>query len=216
MISRKSKTESCATSTDQNTKHHHLSAENDSVQHNHKTRNSEEKEGNKIAGRPFPDGLGVDAQTLGPAEGVHLREQIELDAFPLQLGDALGQQLRVLLLPVQQLLQMRFDVALVPDRPYEPQRAQQRAERWDPGLLAQVGPAPFRGAEQEEERRRVEEEEEAVEVGDLFARRVDLGFFQREAVQNQLFLFQPLLQEELVARVTRDLLEGMHRLRFHQ
>lgn len=61
----------------------------------------------------------------------------------------------------------------------------------------------------------MEEEEEAVEVGDLFAGGVDLGFFQSEAVQDQLLLLQPLLQEEFVARVSRDLLEWVQRLRFH-
>lgn len=44
----------------------------------------------------------------------------------------------------------------------------------------------------------MEEEEEAVEVGDLFTDGVDLGLPDGDSVEDEFFLFQPLLEEELV------------------
>lgn len=61
----------------------------------------------------------------------------------------------------------------------------------------------------------MEEEKEAVEVSDLLTGRVDLDFFERETVEDELFLFQPLLQQEFVGWGLRDLVERMQHLRLH-
>lgn len=71
------------------------------------------------------------------------------------------------------------------------------------------------GAEEEEEGGGVEEEEEAVEVGDFFAGGVELGFFEGDAVEDELFLLQPLLQEELVRWGLGDLVERVKGFRLH-
>lgn len=189
-----------------------LTAQNHSVEPHHTARNSEEEERHEVPARPFRDGLRLDAQALGPAQGVDLREQIELHTFPLQLLHALGEKLRVLLLPIQQLLEVGFRLGFVADRPYEAEGAEEGAEGGDPGAGAEVGGG---GGEEEEEGGGVEEEEDAVEVGDLLAGGVDLGFLEREAVEDELLLLQPLLQEEFVGRSSGDLVERVHGLRFH-
>lgn len=45
----------------------------------------------------------------------------------------------------------------------------------------------------------MEEEEEDVEHGDFFADRVDLGFFERDSVEDEVFFFEPLLEEKPVS-----------------
>ena len=45
----------------------------------------------------------------------------------------------------------------------------------------------------------MEEEEEDVEHGDFFADRVDLGFFEGDPVEDEVFFFEPLLEEKPVS-----------------
>ncbi|KAL8470200.1 hypothetical protein ACS0TY_032893 [Phlomoides rotata] len=69
---------------------------------------------------------------------------------------------------------MAFNVGFIPDRPYESERTEQGAERWEPGSLAQVGPDLVGGSGEEQEEGGGMED--AVEVSDFLTGRVDLGF----------------------------------------
>lgn len=53
----------------------------------------------------------------------------------------------------------------------------------------------------------MEEEEEAVEVSDFFADGVDLKLFEGDAVENEIFFFEPLFEEETVGWCRGDLVE---------
>lgn len=91
---------------------------------------------------------------------------------------------------------MALNIGFIPNCPDDRKRAEQGTERRDPGPSTGVGGGGER--EQEEERERVEEEEEGVEVGDFFSDTIDLGFLEGSSAENELFFFEPLLEEKLV------------------
>lgn len=61
----------------------------------------------------------------------------------------------------------------------------------------------------------MEEEEEDVELSDFPSNGIDLRFFVRDAAEDELFFFEPLLQEKLVCWRVCDLVERVSRLCLH-
>jgi hypothetical protein len=76
-----------------------LIAEQEPGEHEHPAGGGEEREDGQVPGLPPPGpvccALGLGAEVLGPAQRVHLLEQVEAEALALELGDAPGQEQRV-------------------------------------------------------------------------------------------------------------------------
>jgi hypothetical protein len=75
-----------------------LIAEQEPGEHEHPAGGGEEREDGQVPGLPPPGpvccALGLGAEVLGPAQRVHLLEQVEAEALALELGDAPGQEQR--------------------------------------------------------------------------------------------------------------------------
>lgn len=187
-----------------------LIAEQEPGEHEHPAGGGEEREDGEVPGLP-PAGpvgaLGLDAEALGPAQRVHLLEQVEVEALALELGDAPGKKQRVLALPREEALQDGLRVGLVPQRPEHGKRGEQRDEAGDPGPPARCrcGGGAGGGEEEEQDGGSVEGEEGAVEEGDLLARAVEAGLPQRDAARQQVLLLDPLLEQQPVRPALRDL-----------
>lgn len=61
----------------------------------------------------------------------------------------------------------------------------------------------------------MEDEEEAVELCDLSSNSIDLGLLEGDAVEDELFFFEPLLQEEPVGWGFCDLVKWVHGFGVH-
>lgn len=61
----------------------------------------------------------------------------------------------------------------------------------------------------------MEDEEEAVEICDFFADAIDLVLLEGDPVEDELFFFEPLLQEELVGWGFCDLVKWVHGFGVH-
>ncbi|CAL9166133.1 unnamed protein product, partial [Musa hybrid cultivar] len=183
-----------------------LIAEHEPREAQHDARQQEEHHGGHIPGRPLTH-LGLDAQTLGPPQRVHLLEQVELRALPLQLLHALAQQHPVLPLPLQQPLQHALRVGLVADGPHDGHGAEEGAQAGDPRPAARGRGGRGGRRVEEEEDEGVEDEEGAVEGGDLAADGVDTGLPEGDAAGDELLLLDPLLEQELVGDALGDLVE---------
>lgn len=61
----------------------------------------------------------------------------------------------------------------------------------------------------------MKEEEEDVEHCDLIANSVYLGLLESDSVQDEVFFFEPLLEEKLVGGCLRDLVKWVEMLPFH-
>ncbi|TVU44747.1 hypothetical protein EJB05_04201, partial [Eragrostis curvula] len=97
-------------------------------EHEHPTGGAGKREDGEVPGLPPPGlvgALGLDAEALGPAQRVHLLEQVELEPLALELGDALAEQQRVLALPREQPLEHCLSVRLVSQRPEHGQGGEQ-------------------------------------------------------------------------------------------
>jgi len=189
-----------------------LIAEQEPGEHEHPAGGGEERKDGEVPGLPSPGlvgaPLGLDAEALGPAQRVHLLEQVEVDSLALELGDAPGEEQRVLALPREHALQDGLRVGLVPQRPEHGERGEQRDEAGDPGPLARRGGGGAGGSGGEEEEQDgggVEGEEGAVEEGDLLAGAVEAGLPQRDAARQQVLLLDPLLEQQPVRPALRDL-----------
>jgi hypothetical protein len=186
-----------------------LVAEQEPGEHEHPAGGSEEREDGEVPGLPAPGLLAaraLDAEALGPAQRVHLLEQVELEPFALELGDALAEEQRVLALPLEQPPQDGLGVGLVAQRPEHGEGGEQRDEAGDPGPPARHGGVGGGGGEEEEQDGcGVEGEEGAVEEGDLLARAVEAGLPQRDAPGQQVLFLDPLLQQQPVRPALRDL-----------
>ena len=129
-----------------------LITEQEPGEHEDAAGGTEEREDGEVPGGPPPGPVtalaGLDAEALGPAQRVHLLEQVELEPLALELGDAPAEQRGVLALPRQHPLQDGLRVGLVPQRPEHGQRRQQRHGAGDPRPPARrrrrrrVGPGP--------------------------------------------------------------------------
>lgn len=163
----------------------YLVTENHPCQSKNQTRHTEEEESDVIPRTPFLHRLNFPSQTLRSPQRINLLHQIKLQTLLLQLLHALPQQIRVLFLPIQQLLQVILHLRFVPDGPDYPQRTEDRTDRWDPRSVAGSTPRiSWGGVEEEKQGNGVEEKEKYVEVCDFLAYRVDLGFFKSDSVED--------------------------------